>query len=145
MALSRSATPAYAATQGELIISSAPVPSVIGKRLTDAGALSTAGTYECEIATDGANVLEVELMCSALTGTVTAYLRAMRWNRASYRATAEDSGALVAGTPDVLVLTDLRGKTVCKVVFTLDAAESVTFAVGSTPATPTAVAEFNCL
>lgn len=146
MALNRQAAPVYAVSQGVLVLSTVPVgaESLKGKPLLAAGTIDVEGTYECEIATDGANVIEVEYKVSAVTGTITAYLRAMRANRASFRAADEDSGT-ISTTTDVLVLSDLRGQQVCKFVFTIGSGDDVTFAVGADPASPAAIAEYNCL
>lgn len=146
MARSRTILPLYAQTQGGLVLSAAPTPGLVGQLLLEAGALGP-GDYECEIASDGCNVIEVELLASALTGSITMYLRAMRWWRAaSIRgAASEDSDAIDTVTPITLTLADLRGKGICKVMFTVGVGESVTFAPGTDPTTPTAIAEFNQL
>lgn len=148
MTLLRMPSPKYGETQYPLVISVAPVGAlaVIGKPLLEAGTLDVAGVYECEIATDAMNTIEVELMPSAVTGTFAPALRAMRANRASYRAADEDTGGNFAGaTTEVLTLTDLHGKQVCKVVFTIPSGGSIAFAAGTNPASPTAIAESNGL
>lgn len=147
--LSRTVTPAYADTQGYLKITAAPDGAIglIGKTLIEAGALTVAGAYECAIATDGVNVIEVELMPSAVTGSFAPSIKAMRYHQfASARTAMVSAGAnFTAATTQVLTLTDLRGKKIVKVTFTIAAAGVVTFAVGANPASPAAIAEFNAL
>lgn len=149
MPVSRSILPIYAATQGYLVITKAPTlaRAVEGLSLIEAGVLNVAGDYECKFPTDGLNVIEVELMCSAVTGTFAPTLRAMRYHQfASSRTAMQDAGGnFVAATGEVLTLADLRGKTTAKVTFTLGAGDSIEFAKGTDPASPTALAEYNGL
>lgn len=144
---SRTAIPLYADTQGFLTISSAPAAAgaLLGKRLIDAGAIDIAGDYECRFASDGMNIVEVEIMPSAVSGTVAPTLSALRYagNFGSARTTMQDAGAnLGAGIAQVLTVSDLRGKRVCAVSFTVGAGESVTFDPGTDLANPTALAEY---
>lgn len=148
MSLQRESAPKYGVSQGALIISAAPVAgqAYVNKSLLAAGAINVAGDYECEIATDGMNVIQAELMPSAVTGSFAPSLRAMRANRASNRTVAIDTGSnFAAGVAEVLELTDLFGRSVCKVTFTVPGGGSVTFAEGTNPASPAAVAEYNGL
>jgi hypothetical protein len=147
---SRTAIPLYAETQGFLVITKAPVAgqAYVGKRLIEAGAINVVGDYECKFAVDGMNVIEAELMPSAVSGTFAPTLRVMRMvgDFGSNRSNQADVGAnFSAGTTEVLTVTDMRGKRIAKVTFAVPGGGSVTFAPGSDPSTPTAVAEFNGL
>jgi hypothetical protein len=146
IALSRTQQPQYAASQVFLVLTKTPATAqaVRNQYLLDAGTLDVAGDYECSFATDGMNTIEAVLMPSAVTGTVTPTLRSMYANREATRDS--DAGvAFGAGVKQTLTLTNLRGASIAKVTFTLDAGESITFARGSDAASPTAFAEANGL
>ncbi len=148
MTVSRQPIPQYAQTQGALIISAAPVDaqSVVGKSLLQAGVLTVAGLYECEFALDATNTVEAELMPTTVVGTFKPYLRAYRVNRKSFRAADESAGSNFAnGVTQVLTLTNLNGKLIGKVVFTIPGASSVVFTEGTDQTAPGAIAEVNCL
>lgn len=148
MSFSRDRAPQYAASQGALIILRAPVDAFAfqGKPLLGQ-TLVVAGDYECGFATDGMNDVEAEVMCSAVTGSVTPKLQAMRGDGESCDTSAnEDAGVpFVAGTAQVLTLSNLLGRTICKLKFTIPGSGAITFDKGTTLGTPTAVAEYNGL
>lgn len=131
-------------TQGYLVIDATPsgAESVIGQRLVDAGALSTAGTYTCYIDTYDWSAIEAVLMPSAVTGTVTPYLDRLYNNRVMIRDTVSGVG-FGAGVRQVLSSTTIVGSQRFQVRIVVAGGASITFAPGSTPSSLAALAEFN--
>lgn len=131
-------------SQGVLIIHGHPAgaEAVAGKSLLDAGALTIAGDYYCHIDTHDWSALEVHLMASAVTGSITPVLERMYANRQMVRSST-NGVAIVAGTAQTISTSAIVGTQRFRVKITVPGSGSVTFAPGTNPAALTALAEFN--
>lgn len=131
-------------TQGLLILTSTPAgdEGLIGKPLIAVGALAVEGTYSCMIHTHDWSALEVILKPSAVTGSVTPQLRRMYMGGQAVRSSTAGA-ACVAGTTDVITASAVVGTQRFRVDIPVPAAGSITFAPGSDPTSPAALAEFN--
>lgn len=131
--------------QGYLVFTKTPIGAgqvYLGQRLIDAGAINVAGDYEAEFEISGTNDVEVHLKPSAVTGTILPTLRITYANQFATKASAAGAN-FAAGVLQSLALASPKGAQYAKVTFTVDGGESVTFAVGADPYSPSAQAEFN--
>lgn len=132
-------------TQGLLIITAIPAgasESLLGKPLLAAGALTVAGTYSCDIDTYDWSALEVVLMASAITGTVTPHLRRMYASRAAVRSSTSGVG-MSAGVSQTLSTSTVVGTQRFRLDLVIAGGGAATFDAGTDPTSPTALAEFN--
>lgn len=131
------------ASMGHLILSSVPAgaEALLGKALIEAGAIDVEGVYGCEIATHDWKDIQVSLLASSVTGTIETTLDRLYCNGQAVRD--QDTGTLSSSVLDVLTRVDLLGTQSCRVTFTLGSGDAMTFAPGSDPVNPTALAEFN--
>lgn len=122
-------------TQGYLCLTDAPVKSerYIGRAIAlpsthqnGTGALNIAGTYECEIFTDGWSNLDITVRCSAVAGAAVVPALRTKWQDGTTR-TDVPGVALAANTPQTLSLTTLKGQRKAYLVFTLAGGDSLTF------------------
>lgn len=99
---------------------------LIDKALVDCGVMNVAGDYVCRISSKGMNVLEVNLLANAITGSITPTLQSI-WLTDGAQRDADVGDVLVNDTGQELTLTDLRGQMYCELVFTIPSGGSVTF------------------
>lgn len=114
-------------SQGWLVFTKVPelARGFIGQDLPAVGAVTVAGTYECEILTEGWALVSAHVRASAVTGTVRPTL-ITRWVDGNTRDTT-GAADFVANTQQDLTLTDLNGQRKAFLTFAVGAGESVTF------------------
>lgn len=114
----------------------------VGVPLVDAGALNVEGNYDVIVPTDGLADIQIHLMPSAVTGSITPVIETLYANGKGAKQAAS-AAAFVAATLQTVEISDLLGVKAVRIRIPVGAAESVTFAQGADPETPTAVAEYN--
>lgn len=132
-------------TQGMLVLSSVPAAedqALIGKSLFDAGELAVEGTYSCHIDTHDWSALDVILMPSAVTGSITPALHRMYANRQMIRSSTTGI-ASVPATAQVISATTVTGTQRFQVDIAVPSGGSITYDPGTDPTALTALAEFN--
>lgn len=115
-------------TQGVLTITKAPLQSLLGVPLVQAGVLDTPGVYECELFTAGWSHVNVHLRPSAVSSPAPTLALETRYASDSAPRDQDTSVVLAANTNDDAVLSALNGQRKAYVVLTIAAGRSVTFA-----------------
>jgi len=115
-------------TQGTLVITKAPLQSLLGMPLLQAGALTVEGVYECELFTAGWTHVNIHVRPSAVSGTPPTLSLETRYASDGTVRDSDASVVLAANTNDDAVLSALNGQRQVYVVLTIAAGRSVTFA-----------------
>lgn len=92
--------------------------SLVGGRLIDAGVLTVAGVYECEIRVDGLKSLDVRLKATFASGSSTTSGGSSYADRVTALTAWTGAGAMATAVEQALTIAALKGEKYAKVIIT---------------------------